>query len=129
MNSKTGLHRTTWDLRLAAPYFNPRTGGNNRQPQGAFVLPGRYTARLALSGRGDSVMATSVETQVNVSADPLVQLSAAEYRALHEMRIRAASEQARVQGVVRTAEQLKDQLAEVKNALKNLTGPTAFRGR
>lgn len=122
VNTKKGLHRTTWDLRLAAPYFNPRTGGNNRQPQGAFVLPGRYTARLALSGRGDSVMATSVETAVVVNPDPLVQLTAAEYRALHDMRLRAASQQARVQGVVRTAEQLKDQLTEVKNALKNLTG-------
>jgi len=67
-------------------------------------------------------MATSVETGVVVAQDPLIQLTAAEYRALHDMRIRAASEQATVQGVVRTAEQLKDQLAEVKNALKNLTG-------
>jgi hypothetical protein len=122
VNSKNGLHRATWDLRLAAPYFNPRTGGNNRQPEGAFVLPGRYTARLSLSGRGDSVMATTVETPVIVNADPLVQLSAAEYRALHDVRLRAASEQARVQGVVRTAEQLKDQMTEVKNALKSLTG-------
>jgi len=122
VNTKKGLHRATWDLRLAAPYFNPRPQGNRGQPQGAFVLPGRYTARLTLSGRGASVMATSVETQVTVNADPLVQLSAAEYRSLHDMRLRAASEQARVQGVVRTAEQLKEQITEVKNALKNLTG-------
>jgi photosystem II stability/assembly factor-like uncharacterized protein len=122
VNTKKGLHRATWDLRLAAPYFNPRPQGNRGQPQGAFVLPGRYTARLTLTGRGDSVMATSVETQVTVNADPLVQLSAAEYRSLHDMRLRAASEQARVQGVVRTAEQLKEQMTEVKNALKNLTG-------
>ena len=121
VNPKKGLHRATWDLRLAAPYFNPRATTTN-QPQGAFVLPGRYTARLTLSGRGDSVMATSVETQVTVNADPLVQLSAAEYRALHDMRLRAAGEQARVQGVVRTAEQLKEQMTEVKNALKSLTG-------
>jgi photosystem II stability/assembly factor-like uncharacterized protein len=122
VNTKKGLHRATWDLRLAAPYFNPRAGANTRQPRGAFVLPGRYTARLTLSGRGDSVMTTSVETQVVVNPDPLVQLSPAEYRALHDMRLRAASEQARVQGVVRTAEQLKEQMTEVKNALKNLTG-------
>ncbi len=122
VNTKKGLHRATWDLRLAAPYFNPRPQGSRAQPQGAFVLPGRYTARLTLSGRGDSVMATSVETAVTVNPDPLVQLSAAEYRALHNMRLRAASEQARVQGVVRTAEQLKEQMTEVKNALKNLTG-------
>lgn len=122
VNSKKGLHRATWDLKLAPPYFNPRAQGNRGQPQGSFVLPGRYTARLTLSGKGDSVMATSVETPVMVNADPLVQLSAAEYRALHDMRLRAASEQARVQGVVRTAEQLKDQMTEVKNALKSVTG-------
>jgi photosystem II stability/assembly factor-like uncharacterized protein len=122
VNSKPGLHRATWDLRLAAPYFNPRPQGNRGQPQGAFVLPGRYSARLTLSGKGDSVAATTVETPVVVNADPLVQLSPAEYRALHEMRLRVATEQARVQGVVRTAELLKDQMTEVKNALKNLTG-------
>jgi hypothetical protein len=122
VSSKPGLHRATWDLRLAAPYFNPRAQGNRGQPQGSFVLPGRYTARLTLSGKGDSVAATSVETPVVVNTDPLVQLSATEYRALHDLRLRAASEQARVQGVVRTAELLKDQLAEVKNALKGLTG-------
>ena len=124
VNTKKGLHRATWDLRLAAPYFNPRPQGNRGQPQGAFVLPGRYTARLTLSGRGDSVMATSVETQVTVNADPLVQLSAAEYRSLHDIRLRAASEQARVQGVVRTAEQLKEQMTEVKNALFRFTSIT-----
>jgi photosystem II stability/assembly factor-like uncharacterized protein len=122
VNTKKGLHRANWDLRLAAPYYNPRTGSSNRQPQGSFVLPGRYTARLTLSGRGDSVMATSVETPVIVNADPLVQLSSAEYRELHDMRIRAATEQARVQGVVRTAEQLHDQMAEVKTAIKNVAG-------
>jgi hypothetical protein len=68
------------------------------------------------------VTATSVETPVTVNADPLVQLSPGEYRGLHDMRLRAASEQARVQGVVRTAELLKDQMTEVKNALKNLSG-------
>jgi hypothetical protein len=122
VNTKRGLHRATWDLRLAPPYFNPNARGGRGQPQGSFVLPGRYTARLMLCGRGDSIMAQSVETPVVVNADPLVQLSAADYRALHDMRLRTASEQARVQGVVRTAEQLKDQITEVKNALKNLTG-------
>lgn len=121
-NTKPGLHRVTWDMRLAAPYINPRAQGNRGQPQGSFVLPGRYTARLTLSGRGDSVVATTVETPVVVNADPLIQLSPADYRALHEMRLRVASEQARVQGVVRTAEMLKDQMTEVKAALKNQTG-------
>ncbi|HEX2721409.1 MAG TPA: hypothetical protein VHM24_00725 [Gemmatimonadaceae bacterium] len=121
VNSKAGLHRAVWDLRLAAPYFNPRAQGNRGQPQGAFVLPGRYTARLTLSGR-DSVTPRSVETQVVVRQDPLVQLTAAEYRALHDMRLRSAEQQARVQATVRSAELLKEQITEVKNALKSLSG-------
>jgi len=122
VNSKAGLHRAVWDLRLAPPYFNPRATGNRGQPTGSFVLPGRYTGRLTLSGRGDSIPASSVETQVVVNADPLVQLTPAEYRALHDMRIRAAQEQARVQAAVRSAELVKEQITEVKDALKNLTG-------
>jgi photosystem II stability/assembly factor-like uncharacterized protein len=124
VSSKPGLHRSTWDLRLAPPYVvqrAPGQGGGRGQPQGAFVLPGRYTARLALTGR-DSVAPVTMETQVVVGADPFVQLSSTEYRALYDMRVRAATEQARVQGVVRTAEQLKAQMTEVKAALKNFSG-------
>ena len=131
VNSKAGMHRATWDLRLAAPYYNPTPaaggrggrggGGGNGQPQGAFVLPGRYVARLTLAGRGDSMMASSVETPVVVNADPLVSLSAADYQALHALRITAAEQQARVQAVVRSAELIKEQMTEVKTALKNVT--------
>lgn len=122
VNSKAGIHRSVWDLRLAAPYYSPRPqAGNRGQPRGAFVLPGRYTAKLVLSGR-DSVSATTLETPVIVQQDPLVQLNAAQYRELHAMRLRAADQQARVQAVVRSAELVKDQMTEVKSALKNLTG-------
>ena len=130
VNPKIGMHRATWDLRLAAPYYNPtpRTGRGGRsnassdgQPQGAFVLPGRYHARLALSGR-DSVMPSSLETPVIVNGDPLVSLSAADYQSLHALRITAAEQQARVQAVVRSAELIKDQMTEVKNALKSVQG-------
>jgi len=126
VNSKAGLHRATWDLRLAAPYYNPtpragRGGGGNGQPLGAFVLPGRYAARLTLAGK-DSVMALSVETPVVVNPDPLVSLGAADYQALHALRITAAEQQARVQGVVRSAEMIKDQMTEVKAALKSVQG-------
>jgi photosystem II stability/assembly factor-like uncharacterized protein len=132
VNSKAGMHRATWDLRLAAPYYNPTPaaggrggrggGGGNGQPQGAFVLPGRYVARLTLAGRGDSIAASSVETPVVVNPDPLVSLSAADYQALHALRITAAEQQARVQAVVRSAELIKDEMTEVKNALKSVQG-------
>ena len=121
VNSKQGLHRATWDLRLGPPYFNPRAQGSRGQPTGAFVLPGRYTARLTLGGR-DSIAAMTMETPVIVRADPMITLSPAEYQELHATRLRAADQQARVQAVVRSAESLKEQMTEVKNALQNRAG-------
>ncbi|HMA19937.1 MAG TPA: hypothetical protein VKO87_03995, partial [Gemmatimonadaceae bacterium] len=127
-----GMHRTTWDLRLAPPYINPRAqqgggpgGGGRNQPQGAFVLPGRYDARLSLTGN-DTVMAETSQTQIVVNPDPLVSLSPAEYRALWEMRVSSGAQQAKVQAVVRTAELLKDQMTEMKAALKGGTAPDSL---
>ncbi|MGH9422120.1 MAG: hypothetical protein ACRD3J_19240, partial [Thermoanaerobaculia bacterium] len=132
VNTKPGLHRATWDLRLAAPYYNPTPatgrggrgggGGNNGQPQGAFVLPGRYVARLTMAGRGDSIAASSLETPVIVNADPLIPLNPADYQALHAFRVTAAEQQARVQAVVRSAEVIKEEMTEVRNALKSVQG-------
>jgi photosystem II stability/assembly factor-like uncharacterized protein len=131
VNNKPGMHRVTWDLRLAPPYLNPpRTAaqggqGNRNQPTGAFVLPGRYTARLSLVGN-DTMMTEASETQVTINPDPLIPLSAAEYRTLWEMRVNTGSQQAKVQAVVRTAEQLKDQMTEVKAALKAGAAPDSL---
>jgi uncharacterized coiled-coil DUF342 family protein len=52
-----------------------------------------------------------------------VQLSEADYRSLYEMRVSTGKLQATVQAAVRTAEQLKDQIADVKTALKSNTAP------
>lgn len=119
VNTKQGMHRATWDLRLGPPYINPKATGNRGQLTGAFVLPGRYVARLMLAGKDSSSMATSLETPVIVNPDPLIPLSAAEYRALWEMRVSSGAQQAKVQAVVRTAELLKDQMTEAKTALKS----------
>jgi len=125
VNAKPGMHRATWDLRLAPPYFNPRATGNRGQPTGAFVLAGRYVARLSLGGK-DSVTATSVETPIIVNPDPLIPLNPAEYRALWAMRVSSGAQQAKVQAVVRTAELLKDQMTEAKAALKSNAAPDSL---
>ncbi|HLE57129.1 MAG TPA: glycosyl hydrolase, partial [Rhodothermia bacterium] len=125
VNSKPGMHRATWDLRLAPPYINTRAQGTRGQPTGPFVLPGRYVARLTLAGN-DTLMSQSVETPVTVNPDPLVTLTPAEYRALWEMRVSSSAQQARVQAVVRTAERLKEQMTEVKAALKAGTAPDSL---
>lgn len=120
-----GMHRATWDLRLPPPYINTRAQGTTGQPTGAFVLPGRYVARLTLAGN-DSLMSQSVETPVTVNPDPLVSLSPAEYRALWDMRVSSSAQQAKVQAVVRTAEQVKEQMTEVKAALKTGAAPDSL---
>ncbi len=124
-NSKAGMHRATWDLRLGPPYINPRPQGNRGQPTGAFVLPGKYTARLSLGGN-DTITTQSSETQVVVNPDPLIPLSPAEYSALWEMRVSSGMQQARVQAVVRTAELLKDQITEAKAAMKSSSAPDSL---
>ena len=119
VNSKQGLHRSTWDLRMAPSYVMPKAPAN-RQPSGAFVLPGRYTARLTLAGATGTAPAV-IETPVMVNADPLIPLTAAEYRELYLTRVRSGEQQARVQAAVRSAEMLKEQMGEVKTALAGVT--------
>jgi photosystem II stability/assembly factor-like uncharacterized protein len=125
VNTKQGMHRATWDLRIAPPYINPRPQGNRGRPTGAFVLPGRYVGRLTLAGK-DSVMASSVETPIVVNPDPLIPLSPAEYQALWAMRVSSGAQQARVQAVVRAAELLKDQMTEANAALKSSGAPDSL---
>jgi hypothetical protein len=57
-----------------------------------------------------------------VRSDPLVQLTDADYRALYDMRVSTGRLQATVQAAVRTGEQLKDQLADAKAAIRNASG-------
>jgi hypothetical protein len=82
-------------------------------------------ARLTLAGK-DSITPTSVETPIIVNPDPLIPLSPAEYRALWEMRVSSTAQQAKVQAVVRTAELLKEQMTEVKAALKTSAAPDSL---
>ncbi|HST08583.1 MAG TPA: hypothetical protein VLJ83_10440, partial [Gemmatimonadaceae bacterium] len=123
VNKKRGMHRVTWDLRNPAPYTVRRPANQvgepqfrQRDPLGAFVLPGRYTARLTVKGESGSPRVQ--EVPVEVRSDPLVQLSAADYRGLYDMRVSTGRLQATVQAAVRTAEQLKDETTDVKTALK-----------
>ncbi len=123
-NAKPGLHRATWDLRMAPAYVVPRAPAD-RQPNGAFVLPGRYAARLMVSA-ATGAEGVSMETPVVVNPDPLIPLSPAEYRELHLARVRAGQQQARVQAAVRSAESVKEMMGEAQAALKNGAGPDSL---
>jgi photosystem II stability/assembly factor-like uncharacterized protein len=130
-NKKRGMHRVTWDLRTAAPYTVRRPAGQagesqgrQRDPSGPFVLPGRYTARMSVKG-GSGAPAVQ-EVPVDVRSDPLVQMSDADYRTLYDMRVSTSRLQATVQAAVRTVEQLKEQVTDVKTALKSNTAPDSI---
>ncbi len=119
-NKNRGIHRVTWDLRGPAPYtVRSAPGaigqGRSREIPGAFVLPGHYVARLTVKGPGGFTK----ETPIEVRADPLVQLSVAEYRDLYDMRVRVGRLQANIQAAARTAEQLNEEITDVKTALRN----------
>ncbi len=132
VNKKAGLHRLVWDLRLAAPYTLPQQtgarggadqeggGGFGNAPRGPFVLPGEYTARFTGAGNAP------IEVPIVVKADPLVQLSAADYKSLYDARVQASRLQARVQAAVRTAEQIKLQIDEAKRAIASAAAPSAL---
>jgi hypothetical protein len=85
------------------------------------VLPGKYTARLTV--KGGTAPAVVRETAVEVRSDPLVPMNEADYRALYDMRVSTGRLQATVQAAVRTAEQLKEQITDVKAALKTNPAP------
>ena len=127
-NKKRGMHRVTWDLRNAAPYTVRRPANQvgepplrRRDPSGPFVLPGRYTARLMVKGGSGAPVVS--EVPIEVRSDPLVPMSEADYRSLYDMRVSTGRLQATVQAAVRTAEQLKDQITDVKAALKSNPAP------
>ncbi len=130
-NKKRGMHRVTWDLRNAPPYTVRRPANQvgepqfrQREPTGPFVLPARYTARLTVkAGTGSPSVQ---EVPIEVKSDPLVPMSEADYRALYDMRVSTGRLQATVQAAVRTTEQLKDELTDVKAALKSSTAPDSL---
>ena len=101
-------------MRTVATAGSPQPG-RTREIPGAFVLPGHYVARLTLKGPGGFTK----ETPIEVRADPLVQLSGEQYRDLYDLRVRVGRLQAAVQAVVRTAEQLNDEITDAKAALRS----------
>jgi hypothetical protein len=53
-------------------------------------------------------------------------MSEADYRALYDMRVSTGRLQATIQAAVRTVEQLKEQVTDVKTALKSNTAPDSL---
>jgi photosystem II stability/assembly factor-like uncharacterized protein len=99
---QAGVQRTRWDLRYqgaaAAAAAQQRAVTEEEEEQspaggggpgaGPYVFPGEYTVELRLQPASGAAT-TSDRQRFTVVRDPLVRLTEAEYRMLHDARIRA----------------------------------------
>lgn len=123
-----GTHRTAWDLRLPPPDPVSIASAENRpywlsDPAGPFVLPGTYTARLAverdgvLDETGDAVSFTvkALDASPEITRDR---------RALQDFQIKVAGLQRAVQGSGNAMAELQNRLAHVRAAIPVTPGAT-----
>ena len=103
-----GLNRIVWDLRSegATPLDNPPASGWRSGPLRPLVPPGTYTAKVFANGQ-------ELETEIEVRADPRLDLEQADYEA-------QASESDRLKGLLSEANQLINESEVIKAQLKAL---------
>ena len=79
-----GVHRVLWDLRAAMPFIPaPSDSGYYGTYRGPFVLPGRYTVKLAVAGKEES-------QPIEVQRDPRANTTPAALAARSAMSARIA---------------------------------------
>jgi photosystem II stability/assembly factor-like uncharacterized protein len=115
-----GIHRVEWDLRWSMPVATTavqRPEGDEPAAfrpasAGPFVFPGTYTAQLRLH-QGDAEPRVLSAGAVQVRPDPLLTLSDAEYRELHDARMRARTLQSQVAALAHRLDAARETLAPV----------------
>jgi photosystem II stability/assembly factor-like uncharacterized protein len=108
---EAGLNRTSWDLRYERP-VKPEPGEPSflRRARGPWVLPGRYTVKVAVGDREAS-------QTVTVEEDPRLTASDADRRAWHDAVMEAGQLWARADAADKVGKSLKKQLGELKDSL------------
>ena len=124
-----GLHHVRWDFRMDAPYSGPPQQGAQQATGGGFVaggagagvpvVPGEYTARLTVDG-------TPLTRTFTVKKDPEVQLTDAQLRELHAVRVRVAELNATLTMAVRQSDVAREQVTQAKAAVEKAGGPQAL---
>jgi len=118
-----GLHRVAWDLRTPAP--DPvELGGDgfrspwDSEPQGVFVAPGRYTARIFKRVRGET---EALAEPVSFTVKPLERgLFRPDSLEAHAEAMQAAADLSRaVQGAGRALGELRDRASHLDVALRD----------
>ena len=117
LDASGGFHRFVWNLRIPRPpaiEYSYGIGaiwgeGTPVEPQGAWVLPGRYTVALTANGK-------TYSARLDVAEDPRIKVSAADLKASFELsqQIASLSAQARIGYGEQTA--VKKQLDGIKDA-------------
>ena len=119
--SGKGLHRSAWDLRLPPPDpVSIEPPGElpywMQPPTGPMVLPGRYTARLAIER--DGVLSETGDTQSftvkEMKASPEI---TSDRRALQDFQLQVASLQRAVAGSSAAIGEIQNRIAHVRAAL------------
>ena len=119
--SDKGLHRTAWDLRLPPPDPVSIAPAEERpywmsDPAGPLVVPGRYTARLAV--RRDGVLTETGAAQAfTVKALDSSPEIAADRKALQDFQVKVAELQRAVAGSGNALAELQNRLAHVRAAM------------
>jgi len=125
--SEKGLHRSAWDLRLPPPDpINLADTGERpywqSPPTGPMVLPGEYTARLAIF-RDGSLQETGEAQSFGVKSMELSPEITGDRRALLAFQILVAELQRAVAGSTSSISELEGRMAHVRAAILNT--PTA----
>ncbi len=116
-----GTHRTAWDLRLPPPDpVSIEPEGERpywmRDPAGPLVLPGTYTARLAVE-RDGALAETGDAVSFRVKALDASPEIAADRKALQDFQIKVANLQRAVHGSGSALDELQNRLAHVRAAI------------
>ncbi|HET7250145.1 MAG TPA: hypothetical protein VFI79_09890 [Gemmatimonadales bacterium] len=113
-----GMHRFVWDLRYARPWAPAysytiaavRAEGTPIEPQGPFVLPGRYTVTLSANG-------VSSSRPLTVRLDPRVRVSEAALRGQLEVTRAAIAAMKRGMEASRDIGRMQDPRGADRNAI------------
>ena len=120
-NSDKGLHRTAWDLRLPPPdpvSIEPPADLPYwmQPPTGPMVLPGRYTARLAVERDGVLEETGDVQAFTVKALDGSPEITV-DRKALQNFQLKVASLQRAVAGSSAAIGEIQNRLAHVRAAI------------
>ena len=120
-NSDKGLHRSAWDLRLPSPDPINLAPDEDKpswipDPLGPMVLPGQYTARLAVERDGvlQETGVSQVFTVKSLENSPEI---TSDRRALQAFQIKVAGLQRAVAGSSAAMAELQNRIAHVRAAI------------